>query len=276
MLTILAGLCSAFSYATSDLLSQNVARRTRPLTQVVWIFAVGTLVSVPVALIVDGVPVGAEWRGAAFSAVAGALYFLDLYCLLRGLHAGDLGLISALNALNGAYVVVVAILMGEPVTPVLGTALALCVVGGVLTSMEGRATTTKGAFWGLASGGFLACTVLAFSAADSISPVSQTAIARTVSLVIALALALASGGVAMPRGLRGRASVAALLELAGLALLTLAFFLGPLAVAGVTSAQLGTFAVILGFTILHERPRRHQWIGIACTLSGVSLLASVG
>jgi drug/metabolite transporter (DMT)-like permease len=135
--------------------------------------------------------------------------------------------------------------------------------------------TTKGAFWGIASGVFFACTVLAFSEAGSISPISQTAIARTVSLGVALALALAGGGIGMPRDLRGRASVAGLLELAGLALLTLAFFLGPLAVAGVATAQLGTFAVILGFTILRERPRRHQWTGIACTLSGVSLLAAL-
>ena len=31
--------------------------------------------------------------------------------------------------------------------------------------------------------------------------------------------------------------------------------------------------MILGVAFLHERPRPQQWVGIACTLAGVSLLA---
>ena len=45
--------------------------------------------------------------------------------------------------------------------------------------------------------------------------------------------------------------------------------------AGVTTTQFGTFAVILGFVVLHERPKPNQWAGIACTIAGVSLLAAV-
>ena len=47
------------------------------------------------------------------------------------------------------------------------------------------------------------------------------------------------------------------------------------AVAGVTTTQFGTFAVILGFVLLHERPKPNQWIGIVCTIAGVSLLAAI-
>ncbi len=104
---------------------------------------------------------------------------------------------------------------------------------------------------------------------------SQVAISRTVSLSIALPVALSSGGVAVPRDLRPRAVGAGVLELGGLLLLTITFALGPPTVAGVTTAQFGTFAVILGFVLLHERPKPNQWAGIACTLAGVSLLAAV-
>jgi len=34
-------------------------------------------------------------------------------------------------------------------------------------------------------------------------------------------------------------------------------------------------AVILGFVLLHERPKPNQWVGIVCTIAGVSLLAAV-
>jgi EamA-like transporter family. len=33
--------------------------------------------------------------------------------------------------------------------------------------------------------------------------------------------------------------------------------------------------VILGFVLLRERPKPNQWIGIACTIAGVSLLAAI-
>lgn len=71
------------------------------------------------------------------------------------------------------------------------------------------------------------------------------------------------------------AIAAGALELSGIVFLSLAFTLGLPAVGGVTATQYGTFAVILGFVLLHERPRRHQWVGIVCTIGGVSLLAAI-
>ena len=112
MLTILTGLSSAFSYAVSDILSQRVTRETRPLAQMVWVLATGVIISVPIALLVDGLPDGgAEWRGAGLGALAGVVYFGAFFCLLRGLHVGDLGLVSALTSLQGAYVAVIVIVL---------------------------------------------------------------------------------------------------------------------------------------------------------------------
>jgi drug/metabolite transporter (DMT)-like permease len=276
MLTILTGLSSALSYAVSDLNSQHVARATRPLTQVVWVLATGVVVIVPVALLVDGLPDGAAaWRGAGLAALAGLFYVAAFYCLLRGLHDGDLGLVSALNSLQGAYVAVVLVVLGARVTPLLGLALALCVVGALLTSIEGRAKTTKGAPWAMGAGLLFAGVMLCYAYAGAISWLSQAAISRTVSCAVALPLALLTGGLAVPATLRVRAVGAGLLELGGVVLLTIAFSLGPATAAGVTTTQFGTFAVLLGFAVLHERPRRHQWAGVVCTIAGVTILAAV-
>ena len=92
-------------------------------------------------------------------------------------------------------------------------------------------------------------------------------------MLIALPAALLTGGVALPRGLRVTSVGAGVLELGGLMCFTLALAMGPLTVAAITTTQFGTFAVILGVALLHERPRRHQWAGLACTLVGVTLLA---
>jgi drug/metabolite transporter (DMT)-like permease len=276
VLTILVGLLSALSYATSDLFSQRVTRQTRALVQVVWVLATGVVIVVPVALLADGLPTGGdEWRSAGLAALGGAVYVAAFFCLLRGLSVGDLGLVSALNSLQGAFGVVLFVLLGQPITVLLGATLALCAFGALLTSVEGRAETTKGAFWALASGALFAVGMVLYGSAGHISWLSQAAISRMVSLAIALPLALATGGIAMPRALRSQALGAGALELGGLVMLTLALSLGPVTIASVTTTQFATFAVILGLVFLHERPRRHQWAGLVLTLVGVSMLAAL-
>ena len=274
MLTVLSGLLASLSYASSDMFSQRVTRETRPLTQMVWVLVTGVIVVLPIALLVDGLPGTGEWRGAGLAALAGALYFGALFCLLHGLQIGDLGLVSALTSLQGAYVAVVVILLGVPVTPQVAVALVLCAGGAVLTSFEGRAKSTRGALWAVAAGVLFAGVMLCYAYGD-IGWLSQSAISRTVSLLITLPVALLTGGIAVPRAMRVRAVGAGLLELGGVMLLTIAFALGPPTVAGVTTTQFGTFAVILGFVLLHERPKPNQWAGIVCTIVGVSLLAVV-
>jgi drug/metabolite transporter (DMT)-like permease len=272
--TILSGLVTALSFATSDMLSQRVTRATRPLQQMLWVFATGAIIIVPVALLFEGLPDTGQWRGAGLAALAGVTYFVHLFCLLHGLRVGDLGLVCALTSLQGAYVAIVVVILGEPVTALLGFALCLCAVGAVLTSFEGRAKSTKGALWGIAAGITGAAGMLCFVYSDA-PWLSQAAISRTVSLAITLPVVLLTGKVMMPKALRGRAVAAGALELSGIVFLSLAFTLGLPEVGGVTATQYGTFAVILGFVLLHERPRRHQWVGIVCTIVGVSLLAVI-
>jgi|SRR5665647_730960 len=274
MLTILSGLLTSLSFATSDMFSQRVTRETRPLEQMVWVFATGVIIIVPVALALEGLPDAGEWRGAGLAALAGAIYFVHLFCLLHGLRVGDLGLICALTALQGAYLAVVVVILGEPVTPLVGVALGLCAVGAVLASYEGKARSTRGALWAIVAGIMGAAGFLCYAYGDG-SWLSQTAISRTVSLAITLPVALLTGSVMVPKRLRVRAVGAGVLELGGLLFLTLTFSLGLPAVGGVTTTQFGTIAVILGFTLLHERPSRRQWVGIVCTIVGVSLLAAI-
>ncbi len=181
MLTVLTGLLTALSYATSDMFSQRVTRQTRALTQMLWVLATGAIIILPVALLIEGIPAAGEWRGAGLAALAGALYFFALFCLLRGLNVGDLGLVSALVSLQGAYVAVAVVLLGTPVTLPLAVALGLCVLGAILTSIEGRAGSTKGAPWAIVAGILFACIMLCYNYAD-IGWLSQTAISRTVSL----------------------------------------------------------------------------------------------
>jgi drug/metabolite transporter (DMT)-like permease len=274
MLTVLAGLLTSFSYSTSDLLSQRITRATRPLTQMVWVMGFGAVILIPVAVVVRGLPGDGEWGDAGLAALAGFLYFFALLLLFKGLTTGDLGLVSALASLQAAYVAVVVVILGEPVTSLLVVGLALCVGGGVLASFEGRARTAKGAVWALLSGLTFAGVLLCYNY-SRLDWLSEAAISRTVSLVIAVPIALLTGSVLVPRALRGTALGAGAFEVCGLLLLTITFSLGPATIAGVTTSQFGTFGVLLGYLLLHERPKRNQWAGIVCTIAGVSVLAAL-
>ena len=274
MLTVLAGLLTALSYSSSDLLSQRITRATRPLTQMVWIMGFGAIVLIPIALVVRGLPGPGEWDDAGLIALAGFLYFFALLFLYRGLGTGDLGLVSALASLQAAYVAVVVIVLGEPVTPPLAVALALCVCGALLASFEGRAGTAKGAVWGLLSGVAFSGVLLCYNYSQ-LDWLSEAALSRTVSLAVALPVALLTGSVVVPRALRVTALGAGAFEVCGLLLLTITFALGPATIASVTTSQFGAFGVLLGYLLLHERPKPNQWAGILCTLAGVSVITAL-
>jgi drug/metabolite transporter (DMT)-like permease len=274
MLTVFVGLVTALSYSTSDMLSQRITRATRPLTQMVWVMGFGALVLIPIALVIRGLPGNGEWGDAGLAALAGLLYFFALLLLFKGLATGDLGLVSALASLQAAYVAVVVIALGEPVTPALVVALALCICGAVLASFEGGARTARGAVWALLSGLLFSGVMLCYNYSQ-LDWLSESAISRSVSLAIAIPVALLTGSVVVPRALRVTALGAGAFEVCGLLLLTITFSLGPATIAGVTTSQFGTFGVLLGYLMLHERPRRNQWAGIVCTLAGVSVLTAL-
>jgi drug/metabolite transporter (DMT)-like permease len=274
MLTVLSGLLTALSYSSSDMLSQHITRKTRPLTQMVWVMGFGAIVIIPLALLLKGLPGPGEWRGAGLAALAGVLYFGALLSLFKGLETGDLGLVSALASLQSAYVALVVIALGEPVTPLLAVGLVLCVCGAVLASFEGRAKSARGASWAILSGMLFSGVLLCYAYGD-LDWLSQAAISRGVSLLVAVPVALITGSVVVPKALRVTAVGAGALEVCGLLLLTITFALGPPTIAAVTTSQFGTFGVLLGYLLLRERPRPNQWAGIVCTIAGVSVLTAV-
>lgn len=274
MLTVLAGLLTSLSYSTSDMLSQRITRATRPLTQMVWVMGFGAIVLIPVALVIRGLPGDGEWGDAGLAALAGLLYFFALLLLFKGLSTGDLGLVSALASLQAAYVAVIVIVLGEPVTPLLAVGLALCVCGALMTSVEGRAKTARGAVWALLSGLTFSGVLLCYNYSE-LDWLSEAAFSRTVSLAVAIPIALLTGSIAVPRALRVTALGAGAFEVCGLLLLTITFSLGPATIASVTTSQFGTFGVLLGYLLLRERPKPNQWAGIVCTLAGVSVITAL-
>ena len=280
MLTVLAGLGSAFGYAFHDYLMVRVVRAVSVWTALTWAMSVGLVVLVPLALLIDGAPSGeAQWRAAAFAATAGVLDVAGLAALLRGFVSGNLSVVAPLAALAGGFAAAAAVAGGESLTPAAWVGVPLAVAGGVLASVErgpeGRrgARATAGAGWALLSALLFAGSLLFIAGASALPPLSQAAAGRLSTIVILVPLTVAVSGLRLPREFRARTVGAGLFDAVAFLLLAVAINLGPLAVASVTIAQAGTMAALMGFIVLRERPRGLQVAGVVLTLIAVTLLA---
>lgn len=287
MLTVASGLASALGYAVHDYLLVRIVRSASLWTALLWVMFVGLALLLPLALIVDGIPSGEEqWRAAAFAAGSGVLELLGLGALLKGLATGNLSVVTPLGSLGGGFAAIGAILLGEALPPVAWIGLPLAVAGGLMASIERhadgplgasrRTRATAGAGWALLSAALFAGTFLFFAEATALPPFSLAAIGRTATCVIIVPVALLSGGLVLPRGLRRRAAAAGVVDAAAFVALAVAVSLGPVAIASVAVAQAGTWAVILGLVVLRERLSRVQLTGVVFTCIAVTLLAVAG
>ena len=287
MLTVVTGLASAFGYAVHDYLLVRIVRSASLWTALLWVMLVGLVLLVPLALIVDGLPSGdAEWRAAGFAAASGVLEFLGLGALLKGLSTGNLSVVTPLGSLAGGFAALIAILLGESLPPIAWVGLPLAVLGGLMASVERapesalgerrRTRATAGAGWALLSAVLFAGTLLLFSEATALPPISLAAVGRVSTTIVVIPVALFTGGLVLPRKFRARVTVAGAVDAAAFVALATAISLGPVAIASVSVAQAGTWAVIIGLVLLHEKLSRVQLAGVILTCFAITMLAAAG
>jgi drug/metabolite transporter (DMT)-like permease len=287
MLTVASGLASAFGYAVHDYLLVRIVRSVSLWTALLWVMLVGVAVLLPLALIVDGLPSGeAQWRAAGFAAASGVLEFLGLGALLKGLSTGNLSVVTPLGSLAGGFAAVIAIVLGETLPPIAWVGLPLAVAGGLMASVERapesafgerrRTRATAGAGWALLSAALFAGTLLFFAEATALPPLSLAAVGRVSTTIVVVPVALLTGGAVLPREFRRRAAVAGAVDAGAFVALAAAISRGPVAIASVSVAQAGTWAVVIGLVVLRERLGRVQLAGVVLACVAITLLAAAG
>jgi len=287
MLTVVFGLGSAFGYAVHDYLLVRIVRSASLWTALAWVMLVGLAILVPLALIVDGPPSGDEqWRAAGFAAASGVLEFLGLGALLKGLSTGNLSVVTPLGSLAGGFAAVGAIALGETLPPIAWVGLPLAVLGGLMASVERapvsalgerrRTRATAGAGWALLSAALFAGTLLLFAEATALPPISLAAVGRVSTTIVVIPVALLTGGLVLPRPFRRRAVAAGVVDAGAFVGLAAAISLGPVAIASVSVAQAGTWAVIIGLVVMREKLSRVQLVGVVLTCVAITMLAVAG
>jgi drug/metabolite transporter (DMT)-like permease len=287
MLTVVFGLGSAFGYAVHDYLVVRIVRSASLWTALLWVTMVGLVILVPLALILDGLPSGdAEWRAAGFAAASGALEFLGLGALLKGLSTGNLSVVTPLGSLSGGFAAVIAIVLGESPAPIAWVGLPLAVAGGLMASVERapaetadekrQTRATAGAGWALVSAVLFAGMLIFFGEATALPPLSLAAVGRVSTAIVVIPVALLTGGLVLPRPYRRRATAAGVVDAGAFAALATAISLGPVAIASVAVAQAGTWAVIIGLVLMREKLSRVQLVGVVLTCIAITMLAAAG
>lgn len=273
----LLALASALSYGLSDFLGGILSRRSG-FARVALLGQVGGLVAAAVAapLVSAGEP---RLTDLAWGALSGVGTGIGMTFLFRGMGRGALSVVVPVSAVGGvALPVLVSItVFGERPAPMTWAGIVLALPA--LWLVAGGTSGTRRALGdGMIAGFGIAVQYLALAQASPSSGIWPVAAGRVTAVAVVALVALRL----TPRSDRttgaARHDLGGLLAgaLAALALVCYLFATRTqfLAVAVVLSSLYPIVPVLLGITVLRERLRWTQTIGLACALAASVLIAT--
>jgi drug/metabolite transporter (DMT)-like permease len=276
---ILLALGTALCYGVSNFIGPQISRHLPTMSVIVAGQTVALLVSATVVVAHGGGAPGAAEVAAGLLAGLGNAGGLALFYLAAA--SGPLSIITPIGATGAAVPVLIGLASGEQLG-VLGAAGIVLAMGGVV-----MAARTVGASEQAAAD--LRRTVLLSVASAAcfgvflwaIAPASESGVFWGVMLSrISLVGSLVVGALLLRRALRVPAADVPKVALPGVLLFsgTLMYAAatqeGLLSVVSVIATLFPVVTVTLAFVLLHERPSRTQWAGIAAALAGVVLLSA--
>jgi uncharacterized membrane protein len=284
MLAVIGGGVAALAFAVSTLASTRSSRLIGAVPTVGWVVLVG----LPIAVVAAASDVsGVTAAAMPWLAAAGIGNIVGLLLTYTALRIGQVGIVAPLVSAEGAIAAVISVLAGGSLSPGLGGALGLVVVGGALTAAAPQSVGGDPDESGGSHARTWALSVLLAVAAAIAFGISLYATARIGrSLPVAWAMlaprvtgaALVAAPLALTRRLRlSRAAVPTVL-VAGLA--EVIGFLGlgvgarsDIAVTAVLASQFAAIAAVGAVFLFGERLRALQRLGIIGIAAGAALVA---
>ncbi|WP_371642047.1 EamA family transporter [Streptomyces mirabilis] len=276
MLALMLALGSSLAYGCADFLGGLGARKAHVLRTV--------MIAAPASLAVElllwpflgaSFSAGALGWGAA-SGIASAAAFALLY---RTLAIGPMNVLSPVTALVSAVLpVAVGLLQGEHLGAAGLVGLPLALVAVILVSAGHGAGSARPSRTALLSafgaGGAIALQLVFLHQAPSDTGVAPLIIGRAVSSAVILAAAgLMYRRLGSERPAYAMSTAAGVLDSMANLLFLLAARSGDLTVAAVITALYPAGTVLLARSVLAERIRRSQLVGLGTAAVAVSLLA---
>jgi drug/metabolite transporter (DMT)-like permease len=288
MIAILGGLGAAISWAIANLASSRGSRSVGPQRALAWVSLIGLVAALPL-LVTDRLPGPGDEDALLLLVVAGAGYGGGLLILYAAFARGPVGIAAPIASTEGAIAAVIALVLGEQAGPALVGALALVVVGIVLSTLQPpappvapgpagtvvvREYTVDAAFVALAvTAAILFGTGL--YAAGRVSadvPAGWVVVAGRAAGLLLVGVPLVLGRrLGIPRRVLPLVAIGGLAEVVGMVSYTVGARDG-IAVAAVISSQFAVLTMIGAFLLFGERLARRQVVGVILVGAGVAVV----
>ena len=276
MIAILGGLGAALAWATTTLCSTQASRTIGALPTLGWVMLVGLVPTIPAVLLAGGsAPHGGSW---GWLVASGCGNVAGLGLVYAGVRRGKVGVVAPIASTEGAVAAVLAIALGEQLSPGVGTALAFVVVGVVLAASSPTGVErTSGPAVALAVGAALSFGVSIYATGrigQELSIAWALLPARAVG-VLAISIPLAvTQRLRLTRAAAPFVVATGLAEVAGFASYAVGARHG-IAIAAVLASQFAALSAVGAYLFYGERLGRVQIAGIAVIACGVAALAGL-
>jgi drug/metabolite transporter (DMT)-like permease len=276
---VLLATFTACTWGSLSVLEARVSRALGGPSALAWIFAVGLVVVLPIALI-HGVP-DASASAWAWAMVASICSLVGLAMMFTALRFGRVGLVAATISVQGAFAAIFAAVGGETLHPLSLVAIAVSAVGTfVLMSGDGGATAPpqerRGILLALGAACFTGLSLYAAARGGSgIGADWVVACVRVSSVALVLAPLAATRRLVRPGGFGVPILISGVGEVAAFGAYIAASDRIGVAVPAVIASQFALIAATVGWFVLGERLGPRQLAGAGAILAGVTALIIV-
>jgi drug/metabolite transporter (DMT)-like permease len=273
---VLLATFTALTWGSISVLEARVSRALGGQSALAWIFGVGLVVILPIAL-VDGLP-DASAGAWAWAMLAAVCSLAGLALMFTGLQYGRVGLVTATISVQGAFASIYAAIGGESLHPLSLVAIAVSALGTfVLMSGDGGQQAPprerRGILLALAGACFTGLSLYAASRGGSGIGADWVLVCVRLSSVALVSVPLAvAGRLVSPRGVVVPMVISGIGEVAAFAAYIESSNRIGVAVPAVIASQFALIAAAVGWIVLGERLGRRQLTGAGAVLVGVTAL----
>jgi len=278
VVAVALGLAAGICWGVADFLGGVKSRQLSVVVVLVLSQAAGALVlGVIVAARGQGPP---ELHFLVYGVLGGLAGLAGLAAFYRGLAVGAMAVVAPISATGAAIPVVVGLSTGDRPGPIQVVGLVLVLVGVVLASREGggggaRARVAAGTGLALVAAVGFGAFFVGLDAASDGDVLWALLAARSFDVVLLVALAVTLGRWTRlsPRDMRDVVAVG-LFDVLANSLFALASTQGLVSLVAVLASLYPVVTILLARSILKERIRASQGVGVALALAGVAGIAS--
>jgi drug/metabolite transporter (DMT)-like permease len=274
---VLGGLLAAFMWGSSTVVAARSTRMIGSQQALAWVFVFGTVLSIPLALGIDGIPTDAGGRAWAWAVLGGFASVGGLSMMYRALRIGKVGVVSPVASTEGALAALFAVALGEDITAAVAVALAVVALGVVVVTFHASLSDVhvRPVLYALCAATLFGVGLVASArAGDELGAFWTILIARLVALAVLVAPLALRGRLPRPGKALLLVAWSGIAEVVGFA----GYIVGAqhgIAVSAVLAAQFAAVATLLSYFAFDERLTRRQLLGVAVILAGVTAVAAL-